>query len=52
MIKSAELTIYHCARPKTVAELLEVILRAFPDVPLENLEPSFGIVSLTIKVKE
>lgn len=45
------LTIFHCERPKTFAELLRKVEQAFPDVSFEDLEPSFGIVSLEVRLK-
>ncbi|MEI8337898.1 MAG: hypothetical protein WCF92_01980 [bacterium] len=47
-----QFTIYHCDRPKSVAEQNEMIAKAFPNVPFEKVVPMFGIVSTSYTVKK
>ena len=51
-VKFPEFTIYHCDRPKTFAEQIQMVTKAFPNVPFEKLEPIFGIVSTSYTVKK
>ena len=52
VVKPKELVIYHCDRPKTLADLIEKVEEAFPGVPFENLVPGFGIVCFHVNLKK
>ncbi|MFA6463667.1 MAG: hypothetical protein WCV55_01525 [Candidatus Paceibacterota bacterium] len=52
VVEHKELIIFHCERPKTFAELIERVEKAFPNIPFENLVPTFGIVSIHIAMKK
>ena len=50
-VKYPEFIIYHCDRPKTFAEQIQMVAKAFPNVPFEKVVPMFGIVSVSYTVK-
>jgi len=50
--KPQELTVYHCDKLKSFAELVKKVKESFPEISFEELDIQLGIVSIIVKLKE